>query len=214
MEKTKSKRQQNKIGHIFVIPLSDDYIVFGRIFTISRIGIYHLRIKKEDIDKYSLENIVKEPIFIYTSIYRQVISKGEFTVIGNLPITSDEINRMPPFFLQKLMREHECTLAYSGYDLSTDPYGCIGYPNSAVYDSECIIDRVESYFMCKKNFWTEIENVILPPFPNNLHSEEGRKERCSQLMKDPIPEDDSNYYGIPRKYPQVYPMPKPPVLKE
>ncbi len=157
----KKKRQRFKEGSIVKIKLSGNRFIFGRLLLGFRIGIYDLLIKS-DTEMPSIEYIIKSKIIFYVVIYRSIISKGIFEIVGFKELTQTEIDKIPPQFNQSLGNYEDCTIFYNdGKEYKAPPEECIGLERSAVWDEHSLVERIEDYYSGKKNFHVEHQKVIL-----------------------------------------------------
>lgn len=156
-------RQKYIIGSVFKIPLNNNKICFGRLITGIRTAIYDLCISQTTIIP-DFEFIVKQRILFYVCVYRTVITKGEFEVIGLMKPSQEDIENVPPTFNQDLMNIDDCTISYADDRLpeyKASAIDCIGLERSSVYGYDNVVERIEDFYAGKKNFHVEFSKVIL-----------------------------------------------------
>ena len=145
------KRQKIKDGAVVKINLSANKLVFGRLMK-SRIAIYDFTVLNS-ADTPSIETIISKPIFLYCSIYNDVITKRVFEIIGFKELTEEEIENIPPSFMQDMVDINKCTIYYfDGRELKAKPEDCIGLERSSVWEAQGLIERIQDHYSGKKNY--------------------------------------------------------------
>jgi hypothetical protein len=156
----KGKRQQFKEGAIVKIELSENKLSFGRLLPGYKIGIYDFVIEKEK--DYSVDESVTRDIFLYVSIYRRIITKGVYEIIDFRALRDEEIEKIPPQFMQDAASIDDCIIFYqNGSEYKTRPAECVELERSAVWDDQSLRQRIEDKYASRKNFHRELQRVIL-----------------------------------------------------
>lgn len=156
-----SKRKSQKLaeGAVLKIDISENRRVFARIIS-SDIGLYNFCIKQDEVLP-NLNDIVSKDIFHYCSIYDSIIKKGLFQIIGIIPLTQKEIDKIPPKFHQDI-GSCNCKIFWNdGTEREALPEECIGLESAMVCDHDSLIKRIEDYFSGRKNFNIEHSKIIL-----------------------------------------------------
>ena len=157
------KKQKFTEGSIIKIELSVDNLAFGRLLPglASRICVYDL-LSTKDQKLPLIETIVNQPVIFYCGLFRNIIEKGIFEIIGFQELTKEEIDNIPPFFTQDLVNIEDCKIFWAdGRERKASPQECVGLERSSVWDEQGIKQRIEDYFNGKKNFHVELDKVIL-----------------------------------------------------
>jgi hypothetical protein len=158
-----NKRQKYKAGAIVKIELTDKRLVFGRLLpgVMSMINVYDF-IGEDDLEKITIEDLVKKPVLFCCGLYRTIITKGIFEIIGNKEFTESEIAGIPPLFKQDIVNIDDCLIFWpTGGERKARPEECIGLEQSSVWSEKGLIERIEDYYSGKKNFNVEHQKVIL-----------------------------------------------------
>jgi|SRR6185312_1001611 len=157
------KRQRFKEGSIVRIKLSGNRFIFGRLLPAFRISVYDF-VVNSDKNIPQIEEVIMSKIILSVGIYRTIITKGMFEIIGFKELTQIEIDKIPPMFNQSLGNYEDCTIFYdNGKEYKAKPEECIGLERSAVWDEHSLVDRIEDYYKGEKNFYVEYQKVILSP---------------------------------------------------
>ena len=155
------KRQRFKEGSVVKIKLLENRVVFGRILPGFSISVYDSVINSNKAIP-SIEEIIINKIILNVCIYKTIITKGIFEIIGFKELTPTEINKIPPKFTQSLGNYQDCVIFYQdGREYKAKPEECIGLERSAVWDEHSLVDRIEDHYKKKKNFYVEYQKVIL-----------------------------------------------------
>lgn len=159
----KKKRQRFKEGSIVKIELSGNRLIFGRLLpgVASMIGVYDFIVDKNDTIP-SIDTIVSKNIFLYCGIYRDIINKGVFEIIGSKEFLETEQTKIPPSFLQDLVNIDDCVIFWpDGRERKATPQECIGLERSSVWEAEGLVQRIEDHYAGRRNFHVELDKVIL-----------------------------------------------------
>ena len=158
---TGKKKQRFKEGSIVKLKLSRNKFIFGRLLPGFRISIYDFLINS-DKDMSSIDKIIKSKILLTVGIYKTIVTKGIFEIVGFKELTQTEIDKIPPMFMQSLGNYEDCTIFYkNGIEHKVLPEDCIGLERSAVWDEHSLVERIEDYYNKKRNFHAELQKVIL-----------------------------------------------------
>jgi hypothetical protein len=154
-------RQRFVEGAITAIDLSDNRLIFGRLLPGFHIGIYDWVIKKDD-NLPDIESILQRNIIIYVRIFKRVVTKSEFRIIGLKELTKAEQKNIPPHFQQSLGNIKKCKIYYEdGTEIDVTPQDCIGLEGPVIWDSISLISRIENHYLGKKDPYVELFKVIL-----------------------------------------------------
>jgi hypothetical protein len=156
----KKKKQKIQDGAIVKISLSEKKLIFGRLMK-SRIAIYDYVVLDSSLLP-DIEIIITKPIFLYCSVYNDVITKGVFEIIGFKELAEEEIGKIPPSFMQDKVDINKCTIHYyDGREFKVKPEDCIGLERSSVWEAQGLIERIQDYYSGKKNYHVELTKPIL-----------------------------------------------------
>jgi hypothetical protein len=176
----KMKRQKFQEGAIVKIEISENRLAFARLLPGYKIGIYNYVSRKGQT--FSHDEIISSDIFIYLSIYRTVITKGIYEIIGFKDLQKEEVEKIPPQFMQDSSNVNDCIIFdYNGNEYKTNPENCVELERSAVWDEHSIKQRIEDNFAGRKNFHRELQRVILskddPRYLNSKVRWDSKEER-------------------------------------
>jgi hypothetical protein len=157
-----AKKQKIKSGLVLKIAIGDGFISFAKVLTSTYICIYDFRIKEEDFINFNINDLENKPILLYLTVYKSVIVEGKFPVIGELPVSIEEIHKIPPSFNQD-ENTLECTLYYYEPAIirKATPEECIGLDKISVYEDFGVIERIKNHFLGKKSPNLEYHKVRL-----------------------------------------------------
>jgi hypothetical protein len=159
---SKEKRQQYRAGAVVKVELSDGRLAFGRLLpgVASVINIFDLIETQNSIP--SINEIISKPILFYCGLYRNIITKGIFEIIGIKEFNEEEKKTLPAFYKQNLVNINYCLIyLVSGEERKANPQECIGLECSSVWDEQGIVQRIKDHYSGKKNFHVELDKVIL-----------------------------------------------------
>lgn len=157
------KKQQFQEGDIVKIPLLNGRLAFGRLLpgVMSKISVFDFVVDNEN-NLPSIETIISNPILFYCAIYKDIIAKGIFEIMGNKLLTAKEVQNIPPTFTQDLVNINDCTLFWdNGNERNATPKECIGLERSSVWDHMSLVQRIEDFYAGRKNIHVELNKVIL-----------------------------------------------------
>jgi hypothetical protein len=150
-----------KEGSIVKIEISGSRLVFGRLLPGYRIGIYDL-ITSEIDSLSSIESVIRAPIFLYCVIYKDVITKGVFQIIGFKELSAIDLEKIPPSFTQDLVNIDECVIFYyDGKEKKANPEDCINLERASIWEAKGLIQRIEDFYAGRRNPYLELDKVIL-----------------------------------------------------
>jgi hypothetical protein len=159
----KGKRQKFKEGAVVKIQLSEGRLVFGRLLpgVASMICIYDF-VANKNLELPSIDVITNKPVLFYCGLFRAIITKGIYEIIGFKEFTEKEIHNIPPSFKQDMVNINDCVIFWNnGKERKAIPQECIGLERSSVWDEQGIIQRIEDHYNGKRNFHAELDKVIL-----------------------------------------------------
>jgi Immunity protein 26 len=150
-------------GNIIRIEIGSNRCVYARIVP----GIATIIEVLNFVDIVDLENvnfnfnkIINNPILFYCGIYSDLIKKGTFKTIGNVPYIEGE--KTPAFFMQNMLEINDCKMFWNdGNSVSVSAIDCIGLERSSVWDKDGLITRIHDALSGKKNPNVELNKVIL-----------------------------------------------------
>ena len=157
-----AKRQKFKEGAIVKIELPNNRLAFGRLLPgiASKIAIYNI-VQQQGVET-SIDEIVSKPVLFYCGIFKSIITKGIFEIIGIKPFGENEKSPMVPFFWQDIVDINNCIIYWNdGSERKVSSEECIGLERSSVWDETNIIQRIEDHFKGRKNVAVEHQKVIL-----------------------------------------------------
>ena len=155
------KRQKFKEGSVCKIELANQRIVFARLLPGFHLGILN-KISVVGESKYDIDNILKSGIFLYVRVFKDVIEKNFFEIIGFKSLTSEDINHIPPHFSQDPVNIDKCKVYYQdGKEIDVTPGECQGLEGSIIWDAEGLMSRLDSHLQGKKNPYVELYKIIL-----------------------------------------------------
>jgi hypothetical protein len=154
------KRQQFEEGAFVKINISEGRLCFGRLFTRYNILVYNYVLFKEEAVP-SIETIEKHPALFYVGLNKGVVTQGQFEIIGFKKLSEDDMDKIPPTFLQDFFHYRQCTITHHGITRDATPDECVGLEMSAAWDADNIIERIEDHYAGVKNFNVELNKPIL-----------------------------------------------------
>ena len=129
------KRQKEKLGNVYAIPLPNGKIGFGRLFKDGGIAIYrHIGQSIEDVPQ------TEEYQFI-VGVYKHVLTCGEWPIVENRPFENDEDAWPPPTFIW-VTGTGKYNKYHKGIITPSTKAACKGLERCAVWDAHHIIDRI------------------------------------------------------------------------
>ncbi len=84
----------------------------------------------------------------------RAVTRGEWPVIGHVPLTSDE--REPPTFFKQDALSKQCSLYLpGGREVPTTPAECAHLERAAVWEPRHVVDRLNDHYAGRRNKWFE-----------------------------------------------------------
>lgn len=179
-------RQQRTVGAIVEIPLENGYHTYARILE-NDLAFYDIRTKSNDMP---IQNIIRNPILFFATVYDQAITKGYWKKIGDgkvLPL-EDKVLDKPPFYTQDPI-----TKKYSIYEGdSVKPAireDCIGLEYFSVWSREEMEKRLNDHFADRENSYVKLMHSALmfggaseeELETMNIHAEYGDKVKVTKI---------------------------------
>ena len=167
-----------------------DTIAFGRIFRGQTIGLFDFFIKGKT-ELPAVAELIEKKLIFFVTIFKQVITTGDFQIIGYKELSIEDNAKVPPQFTQDKVNIDDCIIFYKDdkiHPKKVKAVDCIGLEISSVWDSMHIIKRMEDFLLNKPNYSVEMGKVILSkedlrylPLPNTLKwdSEQGKLYKVS-----------------------------------
>ena len=138
------KRQREKLGNIYAIPLPDKTFAFGRLYK------ERLAIAKERSDNISAFPDFKN-IDFFVGVYKDVLTDGEWPIVGNMPFKDGEDIWSPKTYIQDQMHPERYEIYEKGKIRKSTHEECIGLEETAVWDRNHVVDRLMGI-----DTWTKI----------------------------------------------------------
>lgn len=139
-----AKRQREKLGNIYAIPLPDGTFAFGRLHR-ERLAIA----KERANDMYDIPDF--KNIDFYVGVYKDVLSDGVWPKVGNIPFDNDGDAWTPQTFIEDILKPGNFEIYYKGKIRKATKDECLGLEVTAVWDREHVVDRLMGI-----NTWTKI----------------------------------------------------------
>ena len=137
-------------------------MAFGRLLpgVASIICVYDFVVNENE--QVSVDDILKNPVLFCCGLYRTIITKGTFEIIGIREFTENEIKNISPLFTQDIVNIKDCVIWWpTGEERKASPEECVGLERSAVWTEEGLIERIDDHYAGKRNFHVEDQKVIL-----------------------------------------------------
>jgi hypothetical protein len=153
-----------KEGNVVKIKLDNNSVFIGRVIPgIALIlEVYSNEYTEERLLSIDLQDVSTNKILFYAAIYRNELLNGKYPIIGNIPFEQNEIDRIPPFFIQDKSDFRDCTIFWNnGQERKATPNECIGLEASAVWTLKSLVQRIEDWKNGRKNIQNESLKVIL-----------------------------------------------------
>ena len=129
------KRQREKVGNLYAIPLPDGKFGFGRLYRDGAIAIYkHIGQSVDDAPQ-------SEEYQFIVGVYKNVLTCGEWPVIESRPFENEEEAWPPPTFIWDV-GTGRYNQYYKGEITSSTKAACKGLERCAVWDAQHIVDRI------------------------------------------------------------------------
>lgn len=155
-------RQKFKVGSYIKINLSCDRVIFGRLMYEYGVGIYHKLITVGE-PLPPIDQLSKEQFIFYASIFKSVITKGLFEVIGFQELDQTDIQKIPPSFRQDTVNISDCVIFWhhTNIEKAAKPEECIGLESAGGWNEISLVQRIEDHLAGKKNPYFELGKVVL-----------------------------------------------------
>jgi hypothetical protein len=97
-ENIEMKNKKPKLGDIFAIPLPDGTCAFGRLYKEYTLAIY----KKRSKDRNEIPDGISEKngYDFFVTVYADLLSDGQWTVVGNIPFDHNDDAWRPPTYIK------------------------------------------------------------------------------------------------------------------
>lgn len=140
-----TKRQQQKLGNIYAIPLPDNTFAFGRQYKEFSLAIYKERSKnKDDIPQ-------NKEIDFFVGVYRDLLTDGEWPKVDNIPFDNEDDVWPPKTFIKDQLKPDNYEIYYKGEIVKATKKECLGLEVTAAWDRQHVVDRLMG-----NDTWTEI----------------------------------------------------------
>lgn len=153
-----------KNGSIVAINLNNNRTIFGRVIPClaSIIAVYSYTQPTDKIEELDIREIINSKVLFYCGLYRDLLNKKIFKVVGIAPFSDNEILDIPPFFRQGKIDIQNCKIFWlDGRERSAKPEECIGLGRSSVWPEKGLLKRIEDTLDGRKNPHVELNKVIL-----------------------------------------------------
>jgi len=132
-------KKRLKLGDIYAIPLPDGTYAFGRLYKEFTLAIYKERsVKKDEIPS---EIPGKNGYDFFVTVYRDLLTDGQWTVVGNIPFTHDDNAWRPPTYIKDVLNGN-FSIYENGEIRPASERQCKGLEVAAVWDRHHLIDRL------------------------------------------------------------------------
>ena len=129
------KRKKTKLGDIFAIPLPNGTYAFGRLYKEYTLAIY--KIRAENINTIP----EKDDYDFFVGVYRDVLTDGQWPVIGNIPFIDDSDSWRPPTYMKDIFTG-KFSIYHYGEVKPASEQECKGLELTATWDRQHLIDRL------------------------------------------------------------------------
>lgn len=139
------KRQRVKLGNVHQIPLPNGKYAYGRVLKDASIAIY-----KEISNSPNMIPSTEDYAFI-VGVYRDVLTSGEWPIVGRRPFENAEEAWPPPnCIIDSISGEY--SVYYKGEIRPGSKEECEDLEVAAVWEAEHIIDRIMGSDKWHKDF--------------------------------------------------------------
>jgi hypothetical protein len=146
----KKAKQRWRIGDVAKIGLGDGEWAFGRVLKKPLMAFYNLKA----VEPPPIETIVAAPVAFKVWVMNYAISDGDWSIIGNLPLTPD-LEEQPTFF-KKDPISHRLSIYFGGGVERPASLGEVeGLECAAVWEPEHVADRLRDLFAGRPNKWVD-----------------------------------------------------------
>jgi hypothetical protein len=133
------KKKKPKLGDIIAIPLPDGSYAFGRLYKEGTLAIFKERAK--DINEIPDEIPEKNGYEFFVTVYRDLLSDGQWTVVGNIPFDNDDDAWRPPSYIKDALNGN-FSIYEHGEIRPASEQQCKGLEATAVWDRNHLVDRL------------------------------------------------------------------------
>jgi hypothetical protein len=156
-----AKRQKYIEGSFVDIKLGNGKKVIGRLFPNFQILVYDYLLNEDEvIDNFTV--LDSRNVITGNGIYKDIITKGLFPVIGFKPLTDKDFDKYPVLFKQEIGNYKECRHIFINRDSTlVNPKDCVGLEAAATWEASGLIKLIEDNYAKRKNPHTEMDKVIL-----------------------------------------------------
>lgn len=147
------KKERRIPDSILEIQLEDQTFAYAQVL---KMGVAFFDLKVE-VPLTDLNVILEKPVLFIIEIYDQIITKGRWKIVGNLPIRPDLIN--PPMkFIQDQLDPDKFELydPISGNRYPATRDECIGLERAAVWEAEHVEGRLIDHYNNRENKWVKM----------------------------------------------------------
>ncbi|MCR6720427.1 MAG: hypothetical protein NVV59_09050 [Chitinophagaceae bacterium] len=144
--------------------MNNRQIAFGRLLPGFHLGVLNSfsDISDNEGREYDLEKLLVSETILYLRIFKDVVEKNFFHIIGFKELTLSETKLIPPHFDQDLVNLEDCKIYYDdGTSIDVTPEECIGLEGPIIWDADGVIERLNCFIQGKKNPMVELYKVIL-----------------------------------------------------
>lgn len=139
-----AKQQKQRLGNIYAIPLPDGTYAFGREYK-ERLAIAKGRKKDiSDIPDFS-------EIDFFVGVYNDVLTDGEWPIVGNIPFKEDEDIWTPATYIEDQLKPGNYSIYYKGEMRKATKEECLDMEVTAVWDRWHVEERLMGI-----DTWTQI----------------------------------------------------------
>jgi len=148
------KRQRYRIGAIVKIPLTDGFHTYGRLLD-SGMAFYNIHTRRD----CTISEIVQMPILFVTGVYKDVITKKVWKIIGKkFPLENQLLEAQErPVYTEDILTGN-WTIHYvdGSQKMTSSPEEIHGLESATVWTAESIEKRLNDHFAKRKNPEVEI----------------------------------------------------------
>lgn len=164
MTETKQKKIREKIGQVFIIPLSDGIFGYCQMVSKTKYAFFNFFDHGEHID---IEEIISSDVLFFLTIDSFVIKEGLWEMIGILNVRKEFV-REDQFSYDSLAGNYIIWRVIDGRLQQ------IKANSDEIKDLECfassndrhVIERLEDYLAGRPNYWVQLDkNQHDPNFP-------------------------------------------------
>jgi hypothetical protein len=147
----------NKIGNVFKITIDNDLHCYAWHIKMHLFIFFDFFTTKEQ----TISEIVELPVYTNAYLFKNVFSKSDWSVVGNILPTEEVLNSVV-FFRQDIGDPNNCWLVDVYGNLKpVSPFDCIGIERSGVDDFQDFEQRLKDRYHKRVNMLEEISKVKL-----------------------------------------------------